>query len=794
MTYLFAFIKLSLVCVVLMDVSSSLLLRPSTHHYIAKNERFQHLVTRLGIAKNGLTVAEKRRGFNSSRISHKNRESLRWVIEAIERNDENGTPPSDKLLEALSYLKNARTQEEVSEASRLLESISDLKDTESLYVQERLIKATSLAGLTSFSLSLLDESFLKKGKLPSAIAYTAICQALRQTRRLSQLENLLHRLGKSTDDPIDVVALNTFLAGLCDGIKKKHKKNQRVARKKSGWLNEDVDVVNKLEKACKWLSPGYAEQILRSKPDSSSYATVLNAAATIGNRTMATEVWDQMSKEGIDANQYAYNSLIKSMVIGNQASDDEQALYLLEQMRGNPFLQPDRFTVDLVLLPVLRQRGVDEACELVENFIQRYKSSPPLVAEGFASFLDTLTKCSETDAALKIFGTFLLPSLAGSKGKRKNGVDPPTAHHFNIIFNGMNQELKRCELAVRKQKIEEEEFQLRKRRIQQKTAKLYRIMIGGGVQPDSYTVTILLGLSRNINDIIELIGTTSTRKLKERTILNMSPAVLRATMTACGAVNAPSSACWLLGAIVKGENQQEVRTYNTLINALANSARLDDATKLTLETSHMANAFSGMTVGYDNVEIKTLGSFDALYGKTCSEGALSLLKLMDEQQYPRPNSQTYCLVATALQYTADHERAKTLAIELVQNATRSNIPPDGRFINAALRCFGSDINSALKAWKDEIRQFSCLAQQTRTKNLLAAYHGLLYVSGRALRPDIALRICYAMNKENIVVNEMGLQCFRSGQRQGLAIADEETKKKTIIFHQQFDTLLTLECT
>jgi pentatricopeptide repeat protein len=161
-----------------------------------------------------------------------------------------------------------------------------------------------------------------------------------------------------------------------------------------------------------------------------------------------------------------------------------------------------------------------------------------------------------------------------------------------------------------------------------------------------------------------------------------------------------------------------------------------------------------------------------------------------------------------------------LAINLFRNATNEMIPADGRFVNAVFRCFGSDLDAALTAWKKELRP-ACLAHEARTrdappsiqrsrvKNLIAAYHGLLYVCGRALRPDMALRVSYAMVKEGIEPNDVSLNCYHAGKRTRERLADENNtteedttvrpKRKllpkfTLDFVDQYENLFFIECT
>ena len=148
-----------------------------------------------------------------------------------------------------------------------------------------------------------------------------------------------------------------------------------------------------------------------------------------------------------------------------------------------------------------------------------------------------------------------------------------------------------------------------------------------------------------------------------------------------------------------------------------------------------------------------------------------------------------------------------MATELYRNATAAGIPADGRVVNAILRCFGTDIDAALILWKDEIRP-RCVAYENRArpqplprhrpsgKNVLAAYNGLLYVCGRALRPDIAVRLIYAMNKEGLEPNESSLNSYRAGKR--LADQSEGSLRtrlaRTLKLIDPYESILYVECT
>jgi pentatricopeptide repeat protein len=182
-----------------------------------------------------------------------------------------------------------------------------------------------------------------------------------------------------------------------------------------------------------------------------------------------------------------------------------------------------------------------------------------------------------------------------------------------------------------------------------------------------------------------------------------------------------------------------------------------------------------------------------ILGVMCNRG------FVDGISAPMADSQTFCVAASALQYGPTC--GANLPTEMFRNATSLGVPADGRFLNAVLRCFGSDIDAALRLWKDEVRP-KCLSFERQLssnskKNLLAAYNGLLYVCGRALRPDIALRVVYAMSKDGLEPNETSLNSYRSGSRifqrsQGGGFASTLERKLKLI--EQYESLLLVECT
>ena len=174
--------------------------------------------------------------------------------------------------------------------------------------------------------------------------------------------------------------------------------------------------------------------------------------------------------------------------------------------------------------------------------------------------------------------------------------------------------------------------------------------------------------------------------------------------------------------------------------------------------------------GDENVLYPTLA---LLRGTTSTQAVQNILMDMDSRGVKR-NWQTYCSAAAALQY--DPHTGPDLAMRLFRNASQCDLSADGadgRFINAIFRCFGDEIDQAIAYWKSDLRS-ACLAYESRprsiptkratNKNLIAAYNGLMHVCGRAERPDIGVRLAYAMIREGIEPNEITLNNYRAGKR------------------------------
>lgn len=390
-----------------------------------------------------------------------------------------------------------------------------------------------------------------------------------------------------------------------------------------------------------------------------------------------------------------------------------------------------------------------------------------------------------------------------------------------VVANNINTSLMNDDkLAVTVERHDDDESSL----AQQQAWDLYDTMLGWNdevgrvVRPDSYTITIMMSLCRDSRELSHLVW-NATRPLRSDTGRpNVSPVVLRSAVTNYGRLGDAASACWILARF--RPNHLDTRTGNVLMGALAECARQESSRQLDVGASPtrallQLQSCVAAQVFFSNEPRDSIASHDLFplcNNVTVWEASMRLLEYMEKRGNTSangaatwntaPNSQTFCLVAAARQFAPTVTAEDAMA--LFRKAMALNVPGDGRFINSILRCFGGDIESALRCWKTEIRPF-CVKHEnrprtippanyrTKGKNLLAAYHGLFFVAGQAQRPDIAVRLVYAMQKEGLEPTEMSLNCYKSGQAWRRESANETTVEKRIPFFAPYESLLSVEC-
>ncbi len=367
----------------------------------------------------------------------------------------------------------------------------------------------------------------------------------------------------------------------------------------------------------------------------------------------------------------------------------------------------------------------------------------------------------------------------------------PITRHFNVLINGYSSlNKKESKLSLKNE-----------RHITplQHSCALYDTMISSNIKPDGYTISSLMGLQEKASSV-----TTLWQNAIDFDI-SFTPPLYHSIMMAYGRTNDPSSVCYTFHRMLQTQSlSNSLHSWNVLLSALSQTSRSEAKIPLSchISSASFADKNTDKVKSEERMLPEGVTFLDAVNGKNVIDASFAILQMMkDSSNNPiyeswvlKPNTQSYCLVASTLSHRGKNDGEK--AIELYKDAASNAIPADGRFINAVIRSFGNNIDSAINAWKTDLRlavmnhenrEQPRYSKNKKGKNLLAAYHGLINVAGKALRPDIALRIIYAMKKEGLEPTEATLNNYKSGSR-------ENKREKPIRLNNQYENLLAVECT
>lgn len=202
---------------------------------------------------------------------------------------------------------------------------------------------------------------------------------------------------------------------------------------------------------------------------------------------------------------------------------------------------------------------------------------------------------------------------------------------------------------------------------------------------------------------------------------DLSPAAYRSIISAYGNAFDPSSACWVFFGEMRQANDKRgltVDSWNVLLGALAKGT-VDDK-QMIINPMNSAAARRNGERSISNTEY--LGSSDnaSLCILEAMRNGTSFQSSSQMWTAPKPNSQTYCQVASA-QKTLKSNPA--MANKLFNYAKEDRAHVDGRFLNALLRLYGDDIEAAVLAWKGGLASAAVGVDATkRNANLAAAYN------------------------------------------------------------------------
>lgn len=787
------------------------------HGFLSRN----HFRSRSNLALASELVLDKSSRGLKRRSPPSKKSSIKWCVQSAEKilkEEWKDLPPKNdakdnlRLVEALWLLFKARTQKDVVEAGRIIEDLDIVRREKfSFAVQERVMKAVAMTGLLDLSMSLLysmigtndaepetamdvstDSSYI-----PSYMAYTAVLNTLRKRRKVYQLKKTMKDLVNAcqrNSTNLHVVAFNTYLAALCDNATSSPPKSPK-------------NFPTVLSEPLAMIQPGVAtkEYAVMGGPDTFSFNTVLNAAASINNDSIMDEVIGLMESQGVASDIYTYNARLKALQTTKMdVVKNSQRILIIDEILASTNLRPDAYTIELSLRTLAWEGRIGDILSLLDNFNPTDKREGS-ISNAYTTFLLTLVKSGEVECARFILDTYILPQsktlnetystkqgLVGTQ--RESIVRPrPSTRHFNCVIEGysiVNQGKK--------------SFLLNGSPLEHATS-LYRTMISMNVLPDAYTFTMMVGLQNSSVGITKL-WKQSMVDLKT----GMSIPMFNSMMTGYGRVNDPSSACFVFDYMMKKNLlNKSHNSWNVLLSSFAKSSLNTSIDKIQCMASDASSfhqlldndlqagllpgnrTISNIVDGLNSIEAAKL-IFDLMKSGSAGDAEFCFI--------PSPNAPSYCLIASVLSHGVCEIE---YAMIIYKDAVERGIYPDGRFLNAILRCCGDDVDRAVKIWKTELRKAAKTCDEQRRspsqnmyqskENLIVTYHGLFHVAGRAGRADIALRLSYAMNKDGIEPTETAMNCYKSGLKRQMT-EDSSAGNNIPIMMKHYENLLAIECT
>lgn len=293
----------------------------------------------------------------------------------------------------------ARSKQEAIQAEEIILGM-EIETKYSYAIQERVVKAASMAGYLKLSIGILKSMINTNSKdmssiyIPSSMAYISVLNRLRKWKKIDEMREIIQKLShasKLKGQLLDVVAFNTYLAALCDSIK----------------VNPGYDdSVELVEEALQLLRrPNTREQYQFSDPDVMSYNTVLHAIADLKNETMICETIRLMKKQGVAPDIATYNAMLKA------SSDRTKQLTIMDEIRSSPTLSYDKYSIELILLAFAEQGLILDMFQLLQDFITSGIAKNE-VANAFSAFLLALVKVrSDRYINTTLYSFLLIKSL-----------------------------------------------------------------------------------------------------------------------------------------------------------------------------------------------------------------------------------------------------------------------------------------------------------------------------------------------------------------------------------------------
>lgn len=316
-------------------------------------------------------------------------------------------------------------------------------------VKNIVIQAVALSGMVDLACEWVKSTLLQQQVEPTVPTQVALAEALRTSGQANAMAELIQSFSQLNMEP-SLWLMNIYFALRCE--------QGEVSE-----LVEEYVVQHHPTSSTSWAVA----------PDKVTYDTMLHAAAG-KNQTCFDIIWQDMTgNSDVTPSIFSYNACLKAA-----GSDSTEVLRIWDQEIIGRSLQPDRFTLDFLLLPMLTHDREDEFTALLDDFVAR--SNERVASSTLSALMVTLVSHDHVDEAFSLWKSYV----------QERKLVPPQTRQYNILLECYKEGRTTGDGVV------------------ERAWKLYDELAHSlRVRPDAFSLSIMCYMCRNSTELSTLLYT-----------------------------------------------------------------------------------------------------------------------------------------------------------------------------------------------------------------------------------------------------------------------------------------------
>ncbi|CAM9143566.1 unnamed protein product [Scytosiphon promiscuus] len=680
---------------------------------------------------------------------------------------------------------------------------ADPESADPVHVQDVLLKAASRCGQPVLA-DRLFMAMIARGQRPTQHTAGAFLDALKQNRQT----------GRCVTAYAEMMDIGVDLGGICFNI-------VVSALVQDGNFVGGMDMLE--EASAHW----------GIKPDVYTFNIFFNAAAkenSCASRAAAKKARHLMAQFGVAPDRITVNAQIDD-AIKQERLDEAIEMFERAVDGGFPGVVPDVITFNIGISAYMAQDLEERAFKLLDDM--KIRGITPR-ADTFNSILTGLTKGGNSSGVIEVFNKYLRQD---GMGVENNVV--PTLVTYNLVLQALclendKAQARLVDTEMRQRRIKPDNITLAALvRLQYSREDVYDIMETAKKLRIRPSLTFLNSCIRALGDHRDVYGACQVMDRIEA-LDSVEPDVISYNSLIYALVQEP----WVYEVIHDGSVVPSIP--KVAIRRLAPSAtRLPGSESSPLDYLREPPSSSRISARFDGVigaeaalllleEMKTLPAASGVSPDifTYTTVISGIARAEDARRsgrhtkifWPTPESQAESGGVHKTDGEAEHASSTALCNHLFVEAVKRGIPINGKICNAVMVGFGADLTGAISFWRRHIRpalmqtsdekseravdevstQRSRRIQEKRKQDLISAYCGLLYVCGRAQRPDAAVKVVFALRKEGVTPSSTLSSTYFKAKKDSKDLGDDSLAgpasfRVMQLLDRQLENTLTIEC-